>query len=134
MVLLSALALLPFSIFTTVIWLHLKSSGKRVVSLLMDLGQEPNGTPVVFSVNKTLLLCACVKDDMVACVELSCISSIKKIGEYITVLLGLPSSNVEGFSRCCFIPTAQGGGHFTCLLVYRPILKNDTLMCFIIPF
>lgn len=66
MVLLSALALLPFSIFTTVIRLHLKSSGINVVSLLMDLGQEPSKMPVVFSVNKTLLLYACVKDDMVA--------------------------------------------------------------------
>ena len=61
MVRLSAVVLLPFSIFTTVIPLHLGSSGLSVESLPMDLGHELNEQSVFFNVNKTLFtLYACM--------------------------------------------------------------------------
>lgn len=61
MVLLSAVVLLPFSIFASVILLHLESSALSVESLPMDLGHEPTEQSVLFNVNKTLLLCVCVR-------------------------------------------------------------------------
>lgn len=57
MVLLSAVVPLPFSIFLTLILLHLESSGLQVELLSLGLGHEASEQSALFNVRKSPLLC-----------------------------------------------------------------------------